>query len=54
MTMPISFISRSWIRVEVVVIMRGNNDTVVEDEAGDIVLLVSIAYCLALIFPIFK
>jgi hypothetical protein len=32
--MPISFMSRSWIRVEVVVIMRGNNDALVEDEAG--------------------
>jgi hypothetical protein len=30
--MPISFMSRSWIRVEVVVIMRGNNDALVEDE----------------------
>jgi hypothetical protein len=33
MTMPISFMSRSWIRVEAAVIMRGNNDAVVEDEA---------------------
>jgi hypothetical protein len=29
--MQISFTSRSWIKVEAAVIMRGNNDAVVED-----------------------
>jgi hypothetical protein len=32
--MPTSFMSRSWIRAEVVVIVPGNNDVLAEDEAG--------------------